>query len=203
MRKISVAVLGAVLLIISCQKNDRPVVESVDDQPATQSGRKCAAQEVLEEQIKADPERGKYLEELERKTEQFKGRDQTMSRAAGKLYVPVVINVVLPNADQVTDAQIQSQLNALNMDYGHANTELTPGVYLAGYPYSNVANCAIEFYIENASTDIRRKNNTTTPTFGSNDAVKKTAQGGLDPLSATTKLNFWVCDLGSGLLGYA
>ena len=76
-------------------------------------------------------------------------------------------------------------------------------VYLAGYSYNNVADCQIEFYIKDFATDVRRKNNTTTPSFGTNDAVKKTAQGGLDPKDPTTKLNIWVCDLGSGLLGYA
>jgi hypothetical protein len=52
-------------------------------------------------------------------------------------------------------------------------------------------------------TNIVRKNNTATPTFGSNDAVKKSSTGGSDPVDATTKLNMWVCDLSSGLLGYA
>jgi hypothetical protein len=117
--------------------------------------------------------------------------------------VPVVVNVVLPNASQVTNAQIQSQLAVLNKDFNRTNSELgNSGVYLAGYSYTNVANCQIEFYIQDTVKDINRKNSTVA-SFGSNDAVKRTASGGLDPESATTKMNMWVCDLGSGLLGYA
>jgi hypothetical protein len=33
--------------------------------------------------------------------------------------------------------------------------------------------------------------------------MKKTKQGGLNPTSPTTKLNFWVCTIGGGILGYA
>lgn len=197
--------LSALLFFASCKKADRVVIEVTDETTTVpENGRKCASQEVLEEQIKADPQRAIFLEALERKTEAFKGRDQSQFRYSGVLYLAVVVNVVLPNANQVTDAQIQSQLDVLNKDFGHANTELSsPSVYLAGYNYNNVANCQIHFYIKDATVDIRRRSNTTTPSFGADDAVKKTAQGGLDPKDATTKLNLWVCDLGGGLLGYA
>ena len=33
--------------------------------------------------------------------------------------------------------------------------------------------------------------------------MKKSAQGGLNPTSPTTKLNLWVCTIGGGILGYA
>lgn len=204
MRKISLGILSALLFLASCKKADRVIAEVTDDTTTVpENGRKCASQEVLEEQIQANPQRAIFLEDLERKTEAFKGRDQSLYRTSGILYIPVVVNVVLPNAGQVSDAQIQSQLDALNNDYNHANSELNnTSVYLAGYPFSNVANCQIQFYIS-STADIVRRNNTATPTFGTNDAVKKTAQGGLDPKDASTKLNFWVCDLSSGLLGYA
>lgn len=203
MKKFLSGFLSSVVLFTSCQKADRITTPATDKETTATEGRKCASQEVLEEQLKADPQRAVYLEELERKTELFKGRDQSMFRTSGKLYVPVVVNIVLPNANQVTDAQIQSQLDALNKDYNKTNSELAgSGVYLAGYSLSSVANCGIEFYIQNTTSDINRRSSSVT-TFGTNDAIKKTASGGLDPESASTKLNLWVCDLGNGLLGYA
>jgi hypothetical protein len=201
MRKLSLLMVGAGLVIFSCQKNDKAVADVVEDETTAEPARKCASQEVLEEQLRTDPQRAKNLEELERKTEIFRGRDQSQFRAAGKLYIPVVVNIVLPNASQVTDAQIQSQLAVLTKDFTGTNSELVPGVYLANYPYANVANCQVEFYIQDPVNDINRKSGS--GTFGTNDAVKKTASGGLDPESATTKMNIWVCDLSSGLLGYA
>lgn len=185
--------------MVSCQKNEKMLAQNPEEEMTAEPTRKCASHEVLEEQLKSDPQRARNLEELERRTEQFQGRSEF--RGTGVLYIPVVVNVVLPNAARVTDAQIQSQLNVLNKDYGKTNAELAnASVYLAGYSLSNVANCQLVFYIADPA-DIRRKD--VTGSFGSNDAVKRTSAGGLDPKEATTKMNMWVCDLSSGLLGYA
>ncbi|MEO7461997.1 MAG: M43 family zinc metalloprotease, partial [Ferruginibacter sp.] len=90
-------------------------------------------------------------------------------------------------------------IDVLNADYGHENSELSnSNVYLGGYSYGSVANCAVVFVVTNVV-----RISTTVASFGSNDAVKKSSQGGQDPTNPTTKLNMWVCDLGSGLLGYA
>ncbi|MDB5190830.1 MAG: zinc metalloprotease [Segetibacter sp.] len=202
MRKLVTSLMGVLFLMASCNKQEAklPAAEELVEETTLVSGRYCASQEVLEEQIATDPQRARNLEELERKTEKFVERNQSMvSRSAGTLYVPVVVNVVLPNASQVSDAQVTSQINVLNKDFSKSNAELSKsGIYLAGYSLSNVANCAVQFVVK----QIIRKNSTVA-TFGSNDAVKKTSQGGLDPTNATTMLNVWVCDLSSGLLGYA
>lgn len=200
MKKISLSVLGAALIIASCQKNQSDLPATTDAPLATEGGRKCASQEILDEQLRTDPERARKLEDLEKQTALFESGSQ--KRTAGKLYVPVVVNIVLPDASIVSNDQIQSQLDALNRDYSHSNTELSSSsVYLAGYPYTSVANCQIEFYIQDWNADINRRSGA--GSFGTNDAVKKTSAGGLDPESPTTKLNLWVCDLSSGLLGYA
>jgi hypothetical protein len=203
MKKLHLPILGAALIFASCQKNTKDFTETTLAETTAAPARQCASHEVLEEQLRTDPQRAIYLDELERKTEAYQGRGVNM-RGTGKLYIPTVVNVVLPNAAQVTDAQIQRQLEVLNRDFNRTNSELSnSGVYLAGYPYNDVANCQIEFYIQNTATDINRRSTSSPASFGSNDAVKKTSSGGLDPESATTKMNMWVCDLSSGLLGYA
>jgi len=201
MKKLSLSFLGAMLLLASCQKNSKEFEQAPEEEIAVEeSGRKCASQEVLEEQLRTDPERARRLEELERKTATFQGRGAN-ARIAGKLYIPVVVNVVLPNSSRVTLDQINSQLAVLNKDFSKTNSELSnSNVYLAGYSLSNVANCDIEFYLA-STADVRYKD--VSGSFGTNDAVKKTSAGGLDPKDPTTKLNIWVCDLSSGLLGYA
>lgn len=86
----------------------------------------------------------------------------------------------------------------LNKDFKRTNSELaSASVYLAGYPYSDVANCQLEFVV----VGVVRK--TASGTFGTNNAVKKDASGGINPTDPTNTLNIWVCDLSSGLLGYA
>lgn len=209
MKKVSLAVFAALLVVFACQKQDAPqepsdeAVQTLPSQVASAEQvtlRNCAADEVLQRQIAANPSRGAKLDELERQTQAYKsGEQNSVFRVAGKLYVPVVVHIVLPNTALVTDAQIKSQISVLNADFTKANTELNnTSVYLAGYEYNKVANCEIEYVV----TNIVRKTTTAT-SFGTNDAVKKSSSGGSDPVDATTKLNMWVCDLSSGYLGYA
>lgn len=197
MKRIHLAFLVVVTFALSCQKNERIIEET--EVVAEETSRQCAAHEVLEQQLAADPMRAKRLEELENFTNDFKGRNFGRFRTAGRLFIPVVVNIVMPNASQVSDAQIQSQIDVLNRDFQKTNSELSnSNVYLAGYSFGSVANCDLEFYV----SAIFRKNSSVA-TFSTNDAVKKTSQGGLDPTNASTMLNLWVCDLSSGLLGYA
>jgi hypothetical protein len=120
-------------------------------------------------------------------------------RQSSTWYIPVVVHVVHTNSGIVTDAQIKSQIDVLNQDFNRANSELSnSNVYLAGYSLDNVANCQIRFYL---AQTIRKQ--TTVSSFGTNDAVKNSSQGGSDAVDATTKLNMWVCDLTGGYLGYA
>jgi hypothetical protein len=200
MRKLSFAFLSIMIIIFSCQKSDKINDEtSVDASIEEQGGRKCAADEVLQKQIAEDPSRAAFLNELEIKTQAYKGGSGEAFRSAGILYVPVVVHIVLPNPNQVSDDQIRSQIDVLNKDFTKTNSELSnTSVYLAGYNYNNVANCEIKYVVTNVIRKV-----TTVSSFGTNDAVKKTSQGGSDPLEPTTKLNMWVCDLSSGYLGYA
>ncbi len=199
MKKIIPFLAGTVLLAISCTKQDEQTTKAITE-PETEliNGRQCASNEVLEEQIAKNPARGKFLQDLELKTQNFKGRG-IANRLDVVLYVPVVVHIVKTNPDLITDAQIASQIEVLNKDFRRTNSELSnTNIYLAGYGLNNVPDCKIEFVLKQTVRKI-----TTLATFGTNDAVKKTAQGGSDAVNPTTWLNFWVCDLSGGLLGYA
>lgn len=202
MKKISIPFLSLVLLMTACNKQESKVADVPEEAQMAADAkptRQCASDEVLQQQIAKDPQRGRNLEMLELKTQAYKGGTESLLRAAGRLYVPVIVHVVLPNPAQVTDAQIQSQIDVLNADFNRQNSELqNQSIYLAGYNYNNVANCDIEFVVKGI---VRKVGGTAT--FGSNDAVKKSSQGGSDAVNATTHMNMWVCDLSSGLLGYA
>ncbi len=200
MKKFTFAILTSSILFAACNKQDSTTLLPTEEPVSANlsGGRQCASDEVLQKQIAENPARAVYLEDLERKTENYIGRGLD-TRGAGMLYVPVVVHVVLPNASQVTDAQIKSQIDVLNQDFNKTNTELSnTGVYLAGYSHASVPNCQVTYVV----TNIVRKNSATA-TFGTNDEVKKSSTGGSDPVDATTKLNMWVCDLSSGYLGYA
>ncbi len=203
MRKITTSLFGVLFLMAACNKQDAKL--SIEEQeakteqsftPPADIVRQCASQEILDAQMASDPQRSKALNDLENFTQQRMAQGLAF-RTGEKLYIPVVVHVLVPSTVNVTDAHIQSQMDVLTKDYTKTNSELVTGVYLAGYSLGSVANCNVEFY---RYQTIRK---TTSTTFGTNDAVKKTAQGGSDPVQATTKMNMWVCDLSSGLLGYA
>ncbi len=166
--------------------------------------RSCASHDVLQEQLLNNPELLQRLEEIEQHTHDHINTGGVQERIL--VTIPVVFNIVYnTTAENISDAQIQSQLNILNEDFRKLNADVanTPSLF-AGV----VADCEINFCLAtrdpngNATTGIRRQSTTVTA-FGSNDAVKFTAQGGLDAWPAASYLNFWVCDLSGGLLGYA
>ncbi len=120
--------------------------------------------------------------------------------------IPVVVHVVYNTPVQnISDAQVMSQIDVLNEDWGRTNADSvnTPAVWqsLAGnMPYRFVL--ARRDPNGNPTNGIVRVSTGVTA-FIDDDAVKFTAQGGDDAWDVTTYLNIWVCPLSGGLLGYA
>jgi hypothetical protein len=198
MKKVFLTLSGFLILTYSCKKNEATQVEDDSISAVSSEGRRCAADEILQKQMAEDPKRAARLAELEARTSEYLQLPQSLKRST-KVTVPVVVHVVHTNPAIVTDAQVASQIKVLNDDFQKRNVELTnTSVYLAGYSWSSVPDCLIEFTLDRVERTV-----TSVSAFGTNDAVKKTSAGGRDPIDPTTKLNMWVCDLSSGYLGYA
>lgn len=184
----------AALLMFSCQKEDNTTNEITPSATkSTASHRGCASHEVLEAQLKANPDLATRMAEIEKFTN---NAIQTGRLVNGKVEIPVVFNVLYRTAaENISLTQLQSQIDVLNKDFNAANADYNT----ANNPYSSVrANVGISFVLDQV---IRKA--TTKSSWGTRDAMKKTKQGGIDPTSPTTKLNFWVCTIGGGILGYA
>ena len=179
-----------VLMLFSCQ-NEETGSANLEANAVTK--RSCASQDVLEAQMKADPTLAIRMNEIEAFTQKsiLSGR-----LVNGKIEIPVIVNVLYKTAaENISDAQIQSQIDVLNQDFNATNSDFNSVPSL----FSGVAtNVGITFVLEK----INRKSTTKT-SWGTRDAMKKTKQGGLDPTSPTTKLNMWACTIGGGILGYA
>ena len=189
MKKIILSTL-AVMLLFSCQ-NEETQATDLATNAITQ--RSCASQEVLEAQLKADPTLAIRMNQIEA----FTQKSMTNGRLVnGKVEIPVIVNVLYRTAaENISDAQIQTQIDVLNQDFNAANSDFSSVPTL----FSGVAaNIGITFVLEK----INRKATTKT-SWGTRDTMKKTKQGGLDPTSPTTKLNLWACTIGGGILGYA
>lgn len=176
------------LLLVSCQN------EGTQEAPENETlHRNCAAQEVLSLQMQQDPSLAIKMDEIERFTDQVIAQKRLVN---GVIEIPVVVNVLYKTtAQNIALTQIQSQIDALNKDYNATNSEYNSVPSL----FSGVkANVGIRFVLD----QVIRKSTTKT-SWNADDSMKKSTKGGLNPTSPTTKLNLWVCNLGSGLLGYA
>jgi Pregnancy-associated plasma protein-A len=110
--------------------------------------------------------------------------------------IKVVVNVVYQDPSQnISDAQINSQIKALNLDFRAKNSDKkkTPAVW-----NGLVADSQVEFVLYKVT-----RTQTTRSSFGADDSVKRASTGGVAPLNPSRYLNLWVCALGDGLLGYA
>ena len=124
----------------------------------------------------------------------------------GIVTIQVVVHVVhrLP-AENISDAQIKSQIRTLNRDYRATNTDKVK-VPAAFQPLA--ADAQIEFALAtkdpdgNPTTGITRKK-TTRASFSINDGVKSPSTGGIAPWDTARFLNLWACTLSDDLLGYA
>ena len=183
---------AVILMLFSCQNDTTDVADSTANARAR---RHCASQEVLEEQLAADPTLAIRMNKIEVFT-QKRTSNPNFRLVNGKIVIPVVVNVLYRTAvENISDIQIQSQIDVLNKDFTATNSDFGSIPSL----FSGVAaNIDITFEL----VKINRKATTKT-SWGTRDAMKSTKKGGLDPTSPTTTLNLWVCTIGGGILGYA
>lgn len=198
MKKFVIAGLALMAALSSCQKSDLTTENETLQPESTALGRKCASMEVLENQIKENPAQLERMNEIEAFTQKALN-DRSMFRllADGTIEIPVVVNVLYKtSAQNISLAQIQSQIDVLNEDYAATNADYskTP----ANFQPVRSGNCGIRFVLD----QVIRKSTTKT-SWSTNDACKKSGSGGINPTSPTTKLNMWSCNLSNGILGYA
>ena len=104
-------------------------------------------------------------------------------------------------SQNISDAQIQSQITVLNQDFRRTNADKTT-------LWPQAADSEIQFCLANVdpnglSTTGITRTQTSVTSFSTNDAMKFSAQGGKDAWNTSKYLNIWVCNIGGGILGYA
>jgi hypothetical protein len=116
--------------------------------------------------------------------------------AAAVVTIKTIVHVVykLP-AQNISDAQINSQIAVLNKDFTATNADKTK----VPTPFKGlVSNSQLKFQLVKVT-----RTHTTKNSFTFDDGVKKASTGGIAPIDPKKNLNMWVCPLGGGLLGYA
>jgi hypothetical protein len=193
---------GAMMLAVSCTKstNQEANLPNEDENNIAVNGRHCASHEVLQEQLKNDPGLAKKMNDIEEFTRKaLANPEQYKVLSDGTLELPVWVNVLYKtSAENISDAQIQSQIDVLNEDYGFTNADKSSIPSL----FTGVQSGDIKIRFKWDPSRVTRKSTTKT-SWRTDDAMKKSSRGGINPTSPTTTLNIWVCNLSSGLLGYA
>ncbi len=163
--------------------------------------RNCATMDVLAEDLKDNPGQAKKYDEVEKHTKNFVEKRTVQGPQAGPVTtvtIPVAVHVLYNTAQEnISLAQIQSQIAVLNADFSNTNADRTllPGAF-ASLP----TDMSIRFTLDPANIDRKQSNKSS---WGTRNAMKSSKKGGIDPIDPSKYLNIWVCNIGGGILGYA
>jgi hypothetical protein len=164
------------------------------------AGDKCYSMKVLNEQLKNNPGLEKKMYNIEKHSRtviSFKGKPSnpggggggtTPTPYTGTVNIPVYVYVVYANSSQnISDAQINSQISVLNADFNDTNYNDVPAEFQG-------VGADVDINFSLAVVD--RKSNSTA-TWGTNNAVKSAYP------AVPGYLTIWVANIGGGILGYA
>jgi hypothetical protein len=168
--------------------------------------RECATQEYIQQLYNSNTQTAKSIKDAELFTQRMNTMGSA-NRLSGEfiIRIPIVVHVLYNEASQnISDAQINSQIEALNRDFRRKNPDTvnTPAAFK-----SLAADVQIEFALATADPDGRPTNGIVRKASGvkywsMDDKIKYSSQGGDDAWDSRYYLNIWVGNTRS-LLGYA
>ncbi len=172
--------------------------------------RNCATANYWQSQLKGDPALLMRYQQMER-TAKLRSLLSLKNQESGVadvpiITIPVVVHVLYNKPEQnISDAQIQSQLAVLNKDFrkGNADTAKIPAAFAAFATDSR-----IQFELAKVDPGGRTTSGITRKATGQvswqqDDKMKFSASGGHDAWDSRYYLNIWVCNLTKSLLGYS
>ncbi|MEY3399190.1 MAG: hypothetical protein RL220_1784, partial [Bacteroidota bacterium] len=168
------------------------------------SQRMCGTMEQHQHLLESDPLYEQRRQEIEQFTQQWLAEHPGEDRVL--VTIPVVVHVVYnTTAENISDAQIQSQIDVLNADFRKLNSDISllPSVWTSTAADVNIEFCLATVDPTGAPTNGVVRKSTTVTSFGTNDSVKFNTSGGSNAWPSSSYLNIWVCDISSGILGYA
>lgn len=178
---------------------------NISAQDNTIPRRGCSTGSVMEKYFKDHPEEktafDKRQSDFQKKYELVRRQRQGISvqqRVNAIVTIPVVVHIAMQNPSQVTDEQVQSQLDVLNADYAGLNADSVniPAAFKSIFGKSELRFCLAQRTPQNApTTGIQRYSTSTKSIPGEGDPIKYAAQGGVDAWDVAKYLNIWVCEM--------
>lgn len=196
MKRIIPAWAFLLLALTACEKSIKEEVNQ-DEDVAMATERRCDADLVLNQQLAEDPSLRDKMASIESFTNEYVAKKKSGLVKQATVTIPVVVNVLYRTAaENVSLAQIQSQIDVLNRDFNATNTDFNS--YIPAEYAGIKANVGITFTLQAV---VRKATNKTS--WRTNDDMKKSTKGGINPTSPSNTLNIWVCTLSNSILGYA
>ena len=169
------------------------------------SQERCGTEEITEKMKELNLQYAIEREKVNHQTEQWIEKNQNYTPKT-IITIPVVVHVVWKTLTQnISDAQVQSQIDVLNNDYRRLNIDQinTPNIW-----QGIAADCEIEFCLASIDPNGQPTNGinrvqTNVGQFGMSSDIHTSSDGGADDWPNDDYLNIWVCNISSGLLGYA
>lgn len=179
------------------------------------SQRDCRSFDYKQQQLIADPSLSSKVEAIEAFTRSRLRQASVVITGEGGavketipslITIPVVVHILYNSSSQnISDAQVQRQLDVLNADYGKHNGDTAD---IPAYYSTLAADCGIRFVLATVDTNghatsgiIHKQTNSNS--FTINDNVKYSSRGGDDAWDRDRYLNLWVCNLSGDVLGYS
>jgi hypothetical protein len=166
--------------------------------------RSCHSTECRHQHLMEDATMRQRTEDLEAFTLQF-GRGLAL-RNNDEVTIPVVVHVVYRSeAENITEAQINAQIDALNRDYNKRNTDISalPTEFAGTAAATNISFKLAARTPDNKPTNGILRYQSSRAEWGILDDVKRTTKGGFQNWDPAKYLNIYVCNIGGGTLGYA
>lgn len=205
MKKIIYLIAAGSFAFAGCTKtsldpNEESLTPDAISSEVAPAQRNCYSNEVYQEQVKANPALARKTAEIEAFTRNVVNNPTAYRLVNGIIEIPVVFNVIYnTSAENISAAQLQSQIDVLNEDFGATNAD-----YNASNPYNSVrsGNVGIRFVL-----DAVVRKSSTKKSWRTDDAMKFASSGGINATTPDTKLNIWVVNKmvsqGRTILGYA
>ncbi len=176
---------------------------------AQEKGRGCGTTQAHQELLQRNPAYAQKMQEAETAARKAAATrpGQNLRTQQEPDTITVVFHVLYRTPQEnISDAQLLSQLTVLNEDFNRLNADAanTPDAFkgIAGNPrlYFCLATLDPD---GNPSTGITRRQ-TDQPNYSmTGENMKFTARSGTDAWNPELYLNIWVCNLGNDILGYA
>jgi hypothetical protein len=168
--------------------------------------RKCGAMQVHERLAETYVTFRDNQDRIQRFTERSIMTGDAQAALEQLVTISVVVHVVYrTDEENVSKAQIDSQIAVLNRDFRAGNPDKSgvPDVWKG-----LVADSRIDFALattkpDGSPTDGVTRTETNRQSFGTDDSVKQARTGGAPAWPRDQYLNIWVCNLADGYLGYA